>query len=131
MTAIYENIDPDGDTLIIISYLAVPTQSADEPVAVEEPAAAVEPLAVEEPAVEEPTVEEPTVEEPTVEEPTVEEPTVEEPAAAVEPLAVEEPVAAYAPDHKDGHPTFSSIDGTTHCHEGLVERLPEMIFPLV
>ncbi|KAF5965403.1 het-d [Fusarium coicis] len=80
MAALYENIDPDGDTLIIISYLAVPTQSADEPAAVEEPAAAVEPLAEESP--------------------------------------VEEPVAAYAPDHKDGHTTFSSIDGTTHYHEG-------------
>ncbi|EXA29562.1 hypothetical protein FOVG_18963 [Fusarium oxysporum f. sp. pisi HDV247] len=76
MTVLYENIDPNGDTLIIISYLALLTQSADEPVATEEP------------------------------------------AAAVEPLAVEEPAAAYEPDHRDGHSTFSSIDGTTHCHEG-------------
>ncbi|KAF5644255.1 het-d [Fusarium sp. NRRL 52700] len=58
MTDIYENIDPDGDTLITISYLAALTQSVDEPVAAEEP------------------------------------------------------------DHKDGHSTFSSTDGTTHCHEG-------------
>ncbi|KAF4473343.1 het-d [Fusarium agapanthi] len=49
MTVLHENIDPNGDTLIIISYLAVPTQRADEPVAAKEPAAAVEPLAVEEP----------------------------------------------------------------------------------
>ncbi|KAF5615624.1 hypothetical protein F25303_13753 [Fusarium sp. NRRL 25303] len=58
MTELYENIDPDGDTLITISYLAVLTQSVDEPVAAEEP------------------------------------------------------------DHKDGHSTFSSTDGTTHFHEG-------------
>ncbi|KAJ0127357.1 Trafficking protein particle complex subunit 13 [Fusarium oxysporum f. sp. albedinis] len=62
MTALYENIDPNGDTLIIISYLTVLTQSADEPVAAEEPAAADE------------------------------------------------------PGHRDGHSTFFSIDGTTHCH---------------
>ncbi|KAF4414898.1 het-d [Fusarium acutatum] len=85
MTVLYENIDPNGDTLIIISYLAVLTQSADEPVAAEEP------------------------------------------AAAVEPLAVEEPAAAYEPDHIDGHSTLSSIDGTTHCHEGLGERLSERL----
>ncbi|KAF4336732.1 het-d [Fusarium beomiforme] len=42
MTVLYENIDPDGDTLIIISYLTVPTQSADGPVAVEHPAVADE-----------------------------------------------------------------------------------------
>ncbi|KAF5258405.1 hypothetical protein FOXYS1_11023 [Fusarium oxysporum] len=68
MTVLYENIDPNGDTLIIISYLTVLTQSADERVAAEEPA------------------------------------------------------AAYEPDHRDGHSTFSSIDGTAHCHEGLGER---------
>ncbi|KAG7423122.1 hypothetical protein Forpi1262_v015769 [Fusarium oxysporum f. sp. raphani] len=76
MTVLYENIDPNGDTLIIISYLTVLTQSADERVAAEEP------------------------------------------AAADEPLAVEESAAAYEPDHRDGHFTFSSIDGTAHCHEG-------------
>jgi hypothetical protein len=32
MTALYENIDPDGDTLIIISYLTVPSRGIDEPV---------------------------------------------------------------------------------------------------
>ncbi|KAF5962301.1 hypothetical protein FBULB1_14317 [Fusarium bulbicola] len=42
MAVLQENIDPNGDTLIIISYLAVPTQSPNEPVAAKEPAAAVE-----------------------------------------------------------------------------------------
>ena len=89
MTALYENIDPNGDTLIIISYLTVLTQSADEPVAAEEP------------------------------------------AAADEPVAVEEPAAAYELGHIDGHSTFFSIDGTTHCHGGLGERRPERFFSLV
>lgn len=67
MTDLYENIDPDGDTLITISYLAVLTQSVDEPVAAEEP------------------------------------------------------------DHKNGHSTFSNMDDTTHCHEGLGEYSREML----
>ncbi|KAF5585263.1 het-d [Fusarium subglutinans] len=50
MAVLQENIDPNGDTLIIFSYLAVPTQSADEPVPAEEQAATAELLAVEEPA---------------------------------------------------------------------------------
>ncbi|CZR49491.1 uncharacterized protein FPRO_15851 [Fusarium proliferatum ET1] len=37
MTELYESIDPDGDTLITISYLPVLTQSVDEPVAAEDP----------------------------------------------------------------------------------------------
>ncbi|KAF5690406.1 hypothetical protein FGLOB1_14652 [Fusarium globosum] len=37
MTNLYESIDPDGDTLITISYLPVLTQSVDEPVAAEDP----------------------------------------------------------------------------------------------
>ncbi|KAH7191467.1 hypothetical protein BKA60DRAFT_626159 [Fusarium oxysporum] len=80
MAALYENIDSNGDTLIIISYLTVLTQSADEPVAAEEP------------------------------------------AAADEPVAVEEPAAAYEPGHIDGHSTFFSIDGTTHCHGAMFQR---------
>ncbi|KAF5694451.1 hypothetical protein FDENT_1180 [Fusarium denticulatum] len=53
MAILYENIDPDGDTLIIISYPSEASQGAGEPapvseeIAVAEPEVADEPLAIE------------------------------------------------------------------------------------
>ncbi|KAJ4249158.1 hypothetical protein NW762_012493 [Fusarium torreyae] len=42
MTILYENIDPDGDVLIIIPYATGNCQSADEPEAIDESRAVVE-----------------------------------------------------------------------------------------
>ncbi|CAJ0549952.1 Ff.00g065470.m01.CDS01 [Fusarium sp. VM40] len=49
MTILYENIDPDGDTLITISYVAETSQTADELETVAEPAVTEEPVADNEP----------------------------------------------------------------------------------
>jgi hypothetical protein len=104
MAIIYENIDPDGDTLIIISYLTVPTQTADGSVPTDEHAAKEAGVA------DEPIAEQPTV----ADEPAA----IEEVATGDEPT-IEEPAVAYEPDCIVNHSIFSKTHGTTHLHEGL------------
>ncbi|RBR20128.1 uncharacterized protein FIESC28_05407 [Fusarium coffeatum] len=78
----YEEIDPDGDTLIIIHYLARTSRSANELVVAEKPSTeesiaadnvtrSEEITAFEEPAIEESAFEEPAIEESAIEEPAI------------------------------------------------------------
>jgi hypothetical protein len=91
MTIIYEDIDPDGDILIITSYPTVHSQTADGSVPTNEHAA--EQLTVGE------------------------DPASSEEVAPIE-ATIDEPAVAYEPDYRVDHSIFSKTHGINHRHQG-------------
>ncbi|RGP67981.1 hypothetical protein FSPOR_5642 [Fusarium sporotrichioides] len=80
MAIIYEDIDPDGDTLIITSYPTVHSQTADGSVPTNEH-----------------TAEQPTV---------AEDPASSEQVATVDDATIDEPAVTYEPDYRVDHSIF-------------------------